>query len=116
MKKILRNILTFLPLVVVMWVAAPKQVHAQCPMCKAAVESNSNNGKGAHGKGSFLARNLNMGILYLFVLPYCAIMGVGILWYRGYRRKKREEALEQMVTLDSVSGLEGSPGNSPPQN
>ncbi|MCB9232438.1 MAG: hypothetical protein H6581_12285 [Bacteroidia bacterium] len=56
-------------------------VFAQCPMCKAAVESSSDG-------GGLMAENLNIAILYILVLPYLMIMGVGLLWYRKYRQKK----------------------------
>lgn len=60
-------------------------VMAQCPMCKAAVISE-------HGGGeSELAKGLNTGILYMFVLPYAVITVVGVLWYRGYKKKKKQE-------------------------
>jgi hypothetical protein len=74
-------------------------------MCKAAVESGSNGGKGNDGQGSFMVRNLNTGIIYLFVLPYSAIMLIVFVWYRAYRKRRREEAQEKMVTLESVAGI-----------
>ena len=56
---------------------------AQCPMCKAAVESN-------HGDGpNPLAEGLNTGILYLFVLPYIAIMILVFVGFMSYRKKKK---------------------------
>ena len=47
---------------------------AQCPMCKASVESgiDDENGKG---------KGLNDGILYLLATPYLAIMAIGGVWY-----------------------------------
>jgi hypothetical protein len=100
--------------VLAMWamiqVVLPLNAAAQCPMCKAAVESNSGYGEGE----SWLASMLNTGIIYLFTLPYLAIMGVGFLWYRGYKRKQREEAMEEMTTIESVTGLQpGSDHESP---
>lgn len=52
---------------------------AQCPMCKASVESGFES-ENAKGKG------LNDGILYLLATPYLAITAIGIAWY--YKRKK----------------------------
>ena len=61
---------------------------AQCPMCKAAVESSN-------GGDSSLAEGINNGIIYILSLPYIMIMVVGILWYRKWRKKKAaEQALE----------------------
>ena len=97
MKK-LAPYLTVIVLLAAFWLLGTESAEAQCPMCKAAVESGTNYGE----KGSWLASMLNSGILYLFALPYLAIMGVGFLWYRGYKRRKREEAQEDMTTIESV--------------
>jgi hypothetical protein len=54
-------------------------LHAQCPMCKANVESSLKNTERLVGKG------LNTGILYLLALPYL-LAGAGCLYYyRKYR-------------------------------
>ena len=56
--------------------------HAQCPMCKTAVESamkDKNNMKG---------RGLNKGILYLLSMPYLALGIVGVVWYRNSKKKQ----------------------------
>jgi len=57
-----------------------KQVSAQCAMCTLNAENSVQNGNTA-GNG------LNRGILYLLAAPYLAIVGVGLLWYKKYRRK-----------------------------
>ncbi|MFB1004474.1 MAG: hypothetical protein QMC70_10115 [Bacteroidia bacterium] len=54
-------------------------VEAQCPMCKASVESGM---KDENSKG----RGLNDGILYLLATPYLAIAVIGGAWY--YKRKQ----------------------------
>jgi hypothetical protein len=53
---------------------------AQCPMCKASVESGieSENGKG---------KGLNDGILYLLATPYLAIAIIGGVWYKKRKVK-----------------------------
>lgn len=86
MKKLLRyfSILSF---AAVLWGSQP--VLAQCPMCKAAVVSEHNS------KESKLAKGLNTGILYMFVLPYAVGTTIIVLWYRAYRRRKREMAEQQ---------------------
>ncbi|POY35681.1 hypothetical protein C3K47_14735 [Solitalea longa] len=58
----------------------PESSKAQCPMCKSSVESSIEKG-GKTGTG------LNNGILYLLAAPYIAVAGVGLMWYRNYRRK-----------------------------
>lgn len=60
--------------------ALVSEVSAQCSMCTLNAESSVQNGN-SEGKG------LNDGILYLLATPYLAIAGIGILWYKKYRRK-----------------------------
>ncbi len=75
MKKLIYIGIIFLLLQVV-----PSSVQAQCPMCKASVESSLKEGN-VRGKG------LNNGILYLLATPYLAVAGIAFLWYRKYRKK-----------------------------
>ena len=56
---------------------------AQCPMCKAAVESSIKSGQSNAGKG------LNNGILYLLAAPYLFVGALGYFWYRNYRSKSK---------------------------
>ena len=60
--------------------SCPHWVIAQCPMCKTTVESSVK-------EGSRQPAGLNKGILYLLVMPYLALAGVGYLWYKKYRHK-----------------------------
>lgn len=53
---------------------------AQCPMCKAAAESSIQG-------GSTMAMGLNLGILYLLIMPYVFISILFFIWY--YNSKKR---------------------------
>lgn len=55
---------------------------AQCPMCKASVESSQSVGAKSVGMG------LNAGILMLLVSVYIIIFGVGIFWFRKFRRNQ----------------------------
>ncbi|MFD2148105.1 hypothetical protein [Mucilaginibacter antarcticus] len=55
-------------------------VSAQCAMCTATVESNAKN-------GNTTTKGLNNGIMYLLAAPYIAVMIVGVIWYKKYRRK-----------------------------
>jgi len=57
---------------------------AQCPMCKAAVESNLED-----GGTSTVGMGLNTGILYLMIIPYVMVAAIGIFWYRA--KKKQEK-------------------------
>jgi hypothetical protein len=88
-----------LALVLLLWMLQSGVALAQCPMCKAAVETGN-------GKESQTVSGLNTGIIYLFVLPYGSLTLLGIVIYLAYRKRKRENARAQMVTLDSVGGLD----------
>jgi hypothetical protein len=56
---------------------------AQCAMCRATVESNISNGRGAVGIG------LNTGILYMLSLPYIMFAIIGYFWYKQSRKNQR---------------------------
>jgi heme/copper-type cytochrome/quinol oxidase subunit 2 len=58
---------------------------AQCPMCKASVESAQSTGAKSVGMG------LNVGILILLASVYVILFSVGILWYKKYRRSQVNE-------------------------
>ena len=56
---------------------------AQCAMCKQNAEAEAKK-NGAKGGG------INVGILYLLIMPYALVGGIGYYWY--YRNKKAKEA------------------------
>lgn len=88
-------ILTFLLVFVVLGLSA------QCPMCRMAAESNLDHG-GSAGKG------LNTGILYMLLLPYLMVAGLGYLWYKN--RKTDIDYLESDLQAQSQSGTQTSAG------
>lgn len=49
---------------------------AQCSMCRAVVENNSDN----------IAAGLNSGIVYLMVFPYLFLVVVGYLLFKKHRK------------------------------
>jgi hypothetical protein len=55
---------------------------AQCPMCKASVESSLEDPNNMAGRG------LNNGIMYLLVMPYLLIATIGVLWYFRFKKKR----------------------------
>ncbi len=86
-------------LFVIVWGMGVVNAFAQCPMCKAAVESG-------HGEEpNPLAEGLNSGIIYLFVLPYLTFALIGFIWYRNFRKKKKQEKLEQEMMDEQQSQL-----------
>jgi hypothetical protein len=54
---------------------------AQCAMCRGTVESTVSNGR------SVVASQLNLGILYLLVIPYLIVTSIGYLWYRNSKNE-----------------------------
>jgi hypothetical protein len=67
---------------------------AQCAMCKAAAESNMKNG-GTDPQG------LNLGILYMLMLPYLTVGAIGYWWWRN----RRKDADAPKYTEDELSRL-----------
>ncbi|RYD82778.1 MAG: hypothetical protein EOP53_02710 [Sphingobacteriales bacterium] len=55
---------------------------AQCPMCKANVESTMK------GPGRKTGLGLNDGIVVLLSMPYIAFAVVGLLWYKNSKKNK----------------------------
>lgn len=56
-------------------------VEAQCAMCRAVLESETDNS---------IAQGVNNGIIYLMAVPYL-LMG-GLIWYIYKSRKKADKA------------------------
>lgn len=55
--------------------------NAQCAMCRAALETERNNVK---------SQAVNDGIVYLMVIPYLLVGGIGYYIYRMRKKKKQE--------------------------
>ena len=81
----LKRVIFILFILVSTFAIAP-QAQAQCSMCTISAEQGTKNGN-TQGKG------LNDGIIYLLVFPYILIAGIGILWYRNYRKKIIQEPI-----------------------
>ncbi|SDY98498.1 MULTISPECIES: hypothetical protein [Rhodonellum] len=58
------------------------QSFAQCAMCRATIETNVSNGDTSIGAG------LNLGIMYLLVMPYLIAAVIGFFWYRNSKKRK----------------------------
>jgi hypothetical protein len=57
---------------------------AQCAMCRTTLENNFSNGDPGIGAG------MNTGILYLLMLPYLAVIVIGLLWYKSTKNGGKE--------------------------
>ena len=56
------------------------QIDAQCAMCRAVLESED---------GQSAAKGINDGIIYLMLIPYILVGGIGyIIYYKFFRQKK----------------------------
>lgn len=85
-KKIALLTLLFIALLII-------DASAQCAMCRATVETNLSEGRGAFGTG------INFGILYLLSAPYLLIGGLILLWYKvGKKELKARTALEKQLS------------------
>ena len=56
------------------------QTNAQCAMCRAVLESE---------EGQSAAEGVNDGIMYLMVVPYILVGGIGFMIYWKYFRNKK---------------------------
>ena len=54
-------------------------VEAQCAMCRAVLESE---------EGQNTAKGINDGIIYLMLIPYILVGGIGYYLYRKYKVRK----------------------------
>ncbi len=76
----MKKVTFILLLLLVSVFSMPQNVSAQCAMCTVSAEQSVKNGN-TQGVG------LNTGIIYLLVIPYLLISGIGVLWYLKYRKK-----------------------------
>ncbi|RZL19936.1 MAG: hypothetical protein EOO89_01810 [Pedobacter sp.] len=70
----------FILILLISTFATVPQTQAQCSMCTISAEQGSKN-------GNTQSKGINDGIIYLLAFPYLLIAGIGILWYRNYRKK-----------------------------
>ena len=57
-------------------------VEAQCAMCRAVLESED---------GQNAAKGINDGIVYLMIIPYILVGGIGYLIYRKFFKTKKAQ-------------------------
>ncbi|MCG8475885.1 MAG: hypothetical protein MI784_10475 [Cytophagales bacterium] len=63
-----------------------RNLPAQCAMCRASVESNV-----SQGDSESFAAGLNMGILYLFVMPYVVILLIIYFWRKNAKKNLKND-------------------------
>ena len=67
-------------LLLILAIAIPELLSAQCAMCKAVVESGDEK----------LVEGVNNGILYMMGVPYLLMMVIGFAWYKHNRNSRLE--------------------------
>ena len=68
-------------------------VVAQCAMCRVSVENNVVAGDVSVGSG------LNIGILYLMIVPYLCFMALAYFWYKSSKKHTSErEKLQKTLS------------------
>ncbi len=60
----------------------PQFAEAQCSMCRAVLESDTDQSA---------AKGINDGILYLMAFPYLLVGGLGYFIYRSRKKAKKSE-------------------------
>ena len=68
-------------LILAIFILAALPAEAQCAMCRAALGGDGN---------KVQAQAVNDGIVYLMLIPYVLVAGIGFAVYRLYRKKKSE--------------------------
>ena len=63
--------------------ALSAEAAAQCAMCRSTLENNFSNGEPG------IAAGINIGILYLLLMPYLAAVIIGVVWYKSTRNAKK---------------------------
>lgn len=58
--------------------------NAQCAMCRAVLESE---------EGQSTAKGVNDGIVYLMIIPYVLVGGIGFAIYMKYFKKKKVQKI-----------------------
>lgn len=71
-------------LCIVLLVVVSLDATAQCAMCSFNAENSVKNGN-TQGAG------LNDGILFLLAMPFLALAGIGLLWYKKFRKPTVKE-------------------------
>ena len=61
---------------------------AQCSLCKSSAESSLK-------EGDTQAKGLNTGIMYLLVMPYLLVGGIGYYWYINQKKQGKHSGEEE---------------------
>lgn len=84
----LKNLLSIIFILIILFLFK-ENTFAQCAMCKMTAESGAKAGNTA-------TLGINNGIMYLAMFPYLIIGTIALLFWRAYKKKKKEEAELQL--------------------
>ena len=79
----MKSVFKYITLIVAVVFFSTSELIAQCAMCRATLENNVSNGEIG------IAEKINIGILYLFAMPYLAVIFVGYLWYKNSKANEQ---------------------------
>jgi len=80
----MKKVILSLVLIVFLSLAYYNETSAQCALCKANAETSYN-------EGNNTAKGLNIGIMYLLIIPYAMVGGIGYWWYVKNKKQKAEQ-------------------------
>jgi hypothetical protein len=80
----MKKILILTSIILLLLLISPEFSHAQCAMCQRSAETSL-------ASGNNTARGLNVGILYIMMVPYVLISVIGYWWYKNYRKSQNAE-------------------------
>lgn len=78
--RIMKRVLLTLIFTLILTVSFHFSSSAQCSLCKSSAESSLK-------EGDKQAKGLNAGIMYLLVMPYLLVGGIGYYWYMNQKKK-----------------------------
>lgn len=70
---------------------------AQCAMCRATLENNVSEGQIG------IASKLNIGILYLFAMPYILAVVIGYFWYKNSKKNAQKKEVAEKIKNRIIS-------------
>ncbi len=100
----MKKIVCFILFVLMLSASNVTVVSAQCAMCAISADQGTKH-------GNTQAKGINSGVIYLMVIPYILIAGLGVLWYKKYYTPRAQRAQYSPENPDALHS-QSSPGSS----
>lgn len=81
---VMKKIIVSLLFAIFLSISFYNEATAQCALCKANAETSLKEGSNA-------AKGLNIGIMYLLIIPYAMVGAVGYWWYVKNKKQNAEQ-------------------------